>query len=292
MNQVTESFRAALFEVFGTAPSTIINTGIGDGITPQRFSTSDNPHDSTGWYFFDAYAKRPFAIYGDWKEGVKHTWSYNQPLTREQHTELAKNRAEAQQRAEQAKAEKVLKIKRQRQLWAQAKPANRQHSYLVRKQVGMYGLKQQGDTLLVPLRDITGKVQGIQHIKSDGIKRIHGKLSELFHHIGKVTKPQQTIYIAEGYATAATIYECTGQPVVMAFTTSNLIRVGLLIRQRYRQADLVFAADNDVNTKAGQIDNPGVYYARKAAKAVHGRVVIPDTDHKADFNDVALGVQV
>lgn len=292
MNQITESFRAAISQAFGKTPHNIIHTGVGEGISPQRFSTSNNPQDLTGWYFFNAYAKPPFAIFGDWREGTKHTWAYNRPLTRDQHAELAKNRIEAQQKAEQAKAEKLQKIRRQRQLWAQAKPANKHHPYLVRKQVSAYGLKQQNNTLLVPLRNIGGSVQGIQHIKPDGTKRIHGKLSGLFHHIGKVTTPCQTIYIAEGYATAATIYECTGQSVVMAFTTSNLIRVGLLIRQKYRQADLVFAADNDVNTKAGQIDNPGVHYARKAAKAVHGSVVIPNTDYKADFNDLALEVQL
>jgi phage/plasmid primase-like uncharacterized protein len=62
--------------------------------------------------------------------------------------------------------------------------------------------------------------------------------------------------------------------------------VGQAIRTRYPESELVFAADNDIGVKAGNIQNPGVHYARQAALACNGYVLTPNTTNKADFNDL------
>ena len=92
--------------------------------------------------------------------------------------------------------------------------------------------------------------------------------------------------MCEGYATGATLHQLTGQCVVIAFDAGNLTPVGQAIRTRYPESELVFAADNDVGVKAGNIENPGVHYARQAAFACNGYVLTPNTTNKADFNDL------
>jgi putative DNA primase/helicase len=149
--------------------------------------------------------------------------------------------------------------------------------------------------LLIPIRDLSGQLQALQYIypekremadggKSD--KQIFGSKRGNFHHIGKPSTPTDTIYVAEGYATGATIHQITGQCVVVAFDAGNLLPVGEAIRTRYPQAELVFAADNDVGVTAGTIENPGIHYARQAAIACNGYLLTPTTTRKADFNDL------
>lgn len=60
----------------------------------------------------------------------------------------------------------------------------------------------------------------------------------------------------------------------------------IIINTRYPQAELVFAADNDLGVTAGNIENPGVHYAKQAAIACNGYVLTPKTSVKADFNDL------
>ncbi len=60
-----------------------------------------------------------------------------------------------------------------------------------------------------------------------------------------IGKPGRRIWIAEGYATAATVHEITGNCVVVAFNAGNLADVAIAVRQRFRMAQIYIAADND-----------------------------------------------
>jgi hypothetical protein len=87
----------------------------------------------------------------------------------------------------------------------------------------------------------------------------------------------RTLYLAEGFATAATIHEATGQPVAVAYSASNLVPVcghalafGLPV---------VIVADND---KGGV----GLRYAEQAAAKYGARYVVPP--ETGDANDFAL----
>ena len=60
-----------------------------------------------------------------------------------------------------------------------------------------------------------------------------------------IGKPGKTIYLAEGFATAASIHEATGEAVYMAYCAGNLINVAGLIREKYGQTqDVVVVGDN------------------------------------------------
>ena len=95
------------------------------------------------------------------------------------------------------------------------------------------------------------------------------------------------LVLAEGFATAATIHECTGYPVAVCFDAPNLIPVAKALRTKYKTIHIVLAADNDVYADG----NPGLTYAEKAAAHVAGQVIYPefgDIEQKlTDWNDMA-----
>jgi putative DNA primase/helicase len=154
------------------------------------------------------------------------------------------------------------------------------------KGVHAYGIRQDGQTLLIPLRDTAGKLQSLQTITPDGDKRFKGRMKSCYHAIG--SKPGDLLVIAEGYATGATVHEATGWPVAVAFNAGNLGPVAMALHKAYPALTLVMAADDDHQTDG----NPGLTAAKQAALAVGGFVVVPqfpaDRPPKAsDFNDLA-----
>lgn len=173
--------------------------------------------------------------------------------------------------------------------------------YLERKGVAAFGLRFAPSgvgTVAVPMMDTSGKVWGLQIIRGKG--RAKGKREKdywpaglakqgHFHLIGGI--PARLVLIAEGYATAATLHQATGLPVVVAFDAGNLQPVAEAIKHFYKRVTILVCADDDYLT-AG---NPGVTAAQNAAHAVDGAVVAPvfaaerPTDHKGptDFNDLA-----
>jgi putative DNA primase/helicase len=143
--------------------------------------------------------------------------------------------------------------------------------------------------LLIPMYDASGKLQSFQFISKDGDKKFlyGGMMQGCFFPIGNIEN-FNTILIAEGYATAATLHETTGFPVVVAYNAGNLMPVAKAIRARRPDADIVICADDDWKT-AG---NPGLTKAQDAAAATHGFVLAPEFDENrpdkaTDFNDMA-----
>ena len=103
-------------------------------------------------------------------------------------------------------------------------------------------------------------------------------MAGLFWWIGPKT---DKVLICEGFATAATLQEETGNRVYMAFTANNLMAVGRIVREKLPDAEIVFCADND--TTAG---NPGLTKATAAAQAIGASVAVPPIS--GDFNDYAI----
>jgi hypothetical protein len=86
-----------------------------------------------------------------------------------------------------------------------------------------------------------------------------------------------TIYIAEGFATAATIHEVTGRPCIVAYSASNLVPVTGEIRERFGIAQtIVIVADND---RSGT----GQKYADQASAKYGAQVIMPP--EPGDAND-------
>ena len=175
---------------------------------------------------------------------------------------------------------------RAKQIWEAATPCET-HGYLTKKGVRSHGLREKGGDLLVPLYTPAGVLTSIQTITPSGAKLFltGGRKSGCHFMLGAVGGGP--IYIAEGYATGATIQEATGQAVAIAFDAGNLTSVAEGLRLLHPDVDLVLCADDD-RTEG----NPGLTHATAAAQVVHGRFVVPDwgstrPDGATDFNDMA-----
>ena len=193
---------------------------------------------------------------------------------------------EQRQRDEQRKHAECRE--RSAAIWNSATPAPAEHPYLLQKNVKPYGLKLHKEALVVPVRNSQGLV-GLQFIKTDGSKIFLTGTDKKggCHVIG--SRPESILYLAEGYATAATIHEATGQPVAVCFDCGNLTAVALAMRSELPETRIVTCADNDRHTEG----NPGLAKATEAAQAVGGLLAVPDFPSGAegsDFNDLAATV--
>ncbi len=191
-----------------------------------------------------------------------------------------------------------------RRLWASAAEQG-QSGYLQRKAVGAHGVRFLPDgTLLVPMRDGAGEIQNLQRIapqRPDGDapeKRFlpGGRKSGLWHQLGALDGAD-ALLVAEGYATAATLHEATGRPVVVGFDAGNLVHVVQALRELHAALPLLVCGDNDHEAEARTGRNPGADKASSAARAAstgagRARVVLPqfagvDGEGRSDFNDLA-----
>lgn len=140
-------------------------------------------------------------------------------------------------------------------------------------------------SLLLPLIDSQAEQTGAQIIHPNGDKRLlpHTVLAGSFI---AVTEPgadtPETVIITEGYATALTVTQLTDGLCVAAVSANNLLNVAQVMRERWPEARIVIAGDNDFDDGK---ENAGKMWAEKAAKAVDGWVSLPPTRHKADWDD-------
>ena len=167
---------------------------------------------------------------------------------------------------------------------------NNRHAYLLKKKVGAYGIREYKGTLVIPAYDVNGKLCTLQFIDPAGNKRFlsGGKKKGCFFTFGSIENASK-IFVCEGYATGATIHECTGrQPVVVAFDANSLEPVCKIIRKKLSNTKIFICADNDAYNEV----NVGVEKAKEAAHSVDGEVIIPQFKDKStkptDFNDLCV----
>src|SRR5690606_39258212 len=175
-------------------------------------------------------------------------------------------------------------------LWEGGRSATVGHPYLARKGVPALNVREMAGWLLIPIRDVTGRLVNIQRINGDGTKRFlrDGRITGCFSLVGAPTLPKLgKLYIAEGWATAATVHAETRLPVAAAMNAGNLKPVVLALQEACPALELILAADNDHRTPG----NPGITKATEAAQAVGGGLVWPQSCGTdcicTDFNDSA-----
>lgn len=286
--EAADAFRDAIAASGLRPPSVIVPDG-----RIHRFATSDRRRDDAGWYtFYDDHV--PAGAYGDWRTGAGGTWHADLPRLTPADRAALHGRLEALwlERGEGKAQRQGEARQRARRLWETAAAASVDHPYLAAKKVRAHGVRAYGQALMVPLVD-GDELQSLQFIGPDGAKKFlaGGHVGGCWHSIGE---PCDTICIAEGYATAATIHESTGLCVVVAFNAGNLLAVARAARSRHPVARLIVCADDDAAT----LGNPGLVKAREAAAAVGADLAVPDfgalaRDGLTDFNDLhrLLGVE-
>ncbi len=255
-----------------------------DGLL-HRFSPTGKRSDTSAWYVLHADGLAA-GVFGCWKAGLTSTWcskADNDMSAIERSSHRERIRAMRAQRDADEKQRLRGEADKAGARWLAA-DTRCSHPYLARKGVPAYGIRQDGDVLLVPLRDTAGRLHSLQTIDADGNKRYRGRKKACYHAIGR---PQGLVVVGEGYATCASIHAATGHAVACAFDSGNLAPVAAALRAKYPDLLLVLAADDDHATEG----NPGVTAATAAALAVGGYVVKPQFSaarppRATDFNDL------
>jgi|GEM_PF-333586 len=131
------------------------------------------------------------------------------------------------------------------------------------------------DRLVIPMYDRPNHIVNRQAIDANG-----GKFflpgGEVGGAYGKIAAPNSDwtdgVYLAEGFATAASIHMATGKPVVIAFNAGNLPKVAVKMTAMLpKNAPVYIAADNDAS-------QTGIKKAAEAAQVLgnRARVVMPE----------------
>jgi len=245
-------------------------------------------YDKSGWYI--GYSDGvPSGRFGCWRLGLDQVWraDIGRKLTASEEMANVRRVAEARavrdavmERQHQVASETVEKI------WTGAQAALPDHPYLARKGINPHGARITGDgRLIVPLYDQDGTLSSLQYIAAlqDGKseKRYHtgAESGGKFWQIGTMDEPG-TLYVAEGFATAATIHETTNRPCIVAYSASSLVPVTGILREMYGASqDIVIVADHDRH-------GVGQKYADQAS-AKHGARVILTPIEGMDANDYA-----
>ncbi len=291
--------------------------GVEVGTTgPKRCKVSGEDHEKRGWYWLndillddgagnrDAYIVGAFGVYhgnDNGKQSIKLNRDKNAPaITDDQRAAIAARQKENQARMKAMRQAEINRAATEAGLCWRKYVADGESDYLQRKGVGAHGLRfapAGNGTVAVPMADATGKVWGLQIIRG---KDRGNKLEKQYwpkglqkqghyHLIGG--SPRGLVLITEGYATAASMFEATQIPTVVAFDAGNLLPVTQSIKKTYPKARIIVCADDDYLTPG----NPGVTAAQTAAHAVSGAAWMApvfatdrpqDKKGPTDFNDL------
>lgn len=217
-------------------------------------------------------------------EARQNGYAPSKPYVPPSPAEQARRAAEAGQRRQQEQRNTEAAQARARQtaqrLWARNDAAKANHPYLSAKGIhDTYIISQikqshyQGKSnLLIPVMQ-NNDIVSMQFIDPAGGKRfLSGGVLRGSHTI--VGNPEQMaagVVLAEGFATAASIYQATGKPVVVTFNAGNLpVVAGRLAQTLPPDIDVTIAADNDAG-------GTGIRKAQEAAALLgdRARVVMP-----------------
>ena len=145
----------------------------------------------------------------------------------------------------------------------QSSEASDAHPYPLTKEVKSHGLMLSKGKLVVPLYDQDHILQSLQFISANGEKKFlgGGRTKGCYYPLGGV--PEKTLYVVEGFTTAATIQETVGGSVAIAFNANNLKPGVISLREKFPKIEIVICADDDHKTEG----NPGITKAVEAAKA-------------------------
>jgi putative DNA primase/helicase len=226
--------------------------------------------DKSGWYicFSDGI---PAGRFGCWRAGIETTFraDVGRTLTDAEQMLHARRLSEAVRlRDAELKRQREIAADTVESIWSAGMLAEANHPYLERKKIDVHGARMTGDgRLMVPLYSPDGQLSSLQYISNDGSKLYHsgGQTGGCFWMVGTMDEPG-ILYVAEGFATAATIHEVMGRPCIVAYSASNLVPVTGHMRERYGASQqIVIVADNDASgTGQKYADQASAKYGARA----------------------------
>lgn len=232
---------------------------------------------------------KPSGFIQNFKTGHEEKWTTGQKLSPTQLAQLGadieRNQAERAERLSKQHDELARFAEKRWETYKDA-PPNGKNAYLERKGVGAYGVRFNGEQMVVPIRDASGKLWSLQYISPEEGAQKHllknAKKEGNMHIMGRI-EPRSDIFVAEGYATAATGHEATGKPTVMAVDSGNLPAVVGELRSKFPTNRIFILADDDRTNER----NVGLEKALKAAEEHRVGVIVPRfTGPGKDWNDL------
>ena len=213
---------------------------------------------------------------------------------KQQQTEQQRKQAEQQKLAEEKTA--AIKARKYFERYAKLNLLNfAKNPYLNKKGLDheiIANLKLTKDNrLVIPLHDVKGQIHSLHYINENGEKRFLAKAKKLgnfFMINSDKLNQEKTIYLAEGFATAATISIATKKPVAACFDAGNIEHVLKNLKETHPNKEFIIAGDND----QWKEKNVGKEKAELAAKKYGAKVILPQfsQSHKdkmpTDFNDL------
>ena len=161
------------------------------------------------------------------------------------------------------------------------------HPYLHRKQIQPHDIRIAADNRLIVPVYINDQIASLQYIKGDGQKQFMpgGKVGGGYYLI---PGDGNTAVVCEGFATAASLAEATGNSVYCAFNAGNLGKVVAAVKPKHNT--IIIAGDDDKWTEG----NPGRKAAEAAAREHNCPIIFPiftiesaAIPKPTDFNDMA-----
>ena len=312
-NEVLTTFKFAL-EKQGLI---ISGLPIMDGKIHRVKTTTDKGREMSGAYsgFLNEY---PAGFIQNFKTGIKENWKMPLENVKQNiinYQTINKNSAShinnnIKQDILELQQKTALKIEKE---YSEAHWAYSNHPYLIKKGFSEnFYLKQDSKgSLLIPLKDENGKIWSVQRIFPNGDKIIgiiktkeekeqgieySARKSGCFHIIGaKSLEYCKEFIIAEGFATAATIYKALEKPVIMGVDAGNLLKIVEALKDKFQNIPITIIADNDRKRELQGFSNVGVETAKQIQQKFSNiKIIIPKiSDQEAeqgmsDFNDIFL----
>lgn len=265
-----------------------------DFVLDGKFQRFDREGKKSGWLIGWNHTTRngqPFvvALYGDWATDERYEYQTQGAFSRDDKNFIDKKLKEAQEKMKHERervAEEVSAACTAH--WNALDKSPRPNAYLEQKELPeMFGAAvspDHGFALVLPCRDVDGKIWGYQRIYGKDKPFMPGqRVSGTFFQIGDFG---DTIYICEGYATGASVHMATGEGVACAFGATNVLAVAKAIKGKYPGSFIVICGDDDKFKEK----NAGRDAAESAALAVGGQAIFPIFENNeqkyTDFDDL------
>jgi putative DNA primase/helicase len=268
---------------------------------PVRFrADGDKPGRRNGWAWLHLDGV-PAGVFRHYRLGVRTVWRAGSDPRSLSPDERRAIMAQARESEARRKAETMAKQEAAagaaRDLWRGASTADPAHDYLARKSLPAFGIRQNGDALLVPMVDCGFRLWNVQRVYPDGRKLFlsGGRTDGLFWPHGAFWQDGRPsagpLVIGEGFATMAAVHHATGHGIVAAMSARNLETVARTMRKLFPNRRLIVAADDDRHLT----ENIGLEAAQRAAESIGALLATPlplgpetrSADSGTDFADIS-----
>ena len=244
----------------------------------HRFATDLSKYnDDAGWYSATCYMKGFKVVYfGDFRRNLSGKFESGSSvgLTEDERLEIEyKIEQKKKEIAEERKRYQDENAKRAEDLWNRLPFATVENGYLQRKKILPHNTKTTEDgRLVIPLFNEQGEMRSIQFIPpEEGEKKKFFTGAETKGCFWWLGDPEsQKVFLCEGFATAASVFECTGSTVFIAFSCFALATTAKILKEHGKSVTVI--ADND---------EAGI----NGAKACEGCQVVTIPNEGMDAND-------